>query len=713
MQSDLQQRCNEAFGIGPSRFPLFPFRSHQQVLDGLSHGISQGRRLLCLTGAPGSGKSAVLAALYDSLPLGYVGLVNQPGLGDVWAGLRGQLRLTGDNCTPVSRDNLLAALLEAQTHELPIVQLIDNADKLRPEDFVQLNRFFDRCNGQIVLAGSEELHALFPGADTPSGRERSGQVFTLLPLSDAETEDYIAHRLKQARFDPDLFSADALAAVAEYSSGTPLLINMLCFMALAESCAADMRPVTASDIDAVASQRWQSGIYPFRVPPPGAKDNDNPTNRDPRATKVPDVTPPDRAAEGRGGILRAADKAASVVADASPRPPDVDRSRHAPPAVGETALPDSASTHGDATANDTPPLAVDPPPAPTDRDPANTATVAAFPTATASHQPAQNDRAGKAQRPPRLSAEPRMPHPGTLAAAPRRRRLWPTVAVGATLATAAALAVLVALTGQPDGQIDDLRGAFADKLYQLAAAIDGSAPSPEPAVPAAVPDTGTQPSAIANTPSIARADGQNASGPPSTPEMIGPPIALAHDLDIARDLPSPAAGPRPGPVTTDPQPREAITQDDRAAASPAAPRDATAVSPASDKASATEATTASEATTARPPLADARAPAIPPGSAEPDAATTPAQPVKPAKPPVSEPVASSTESPAKPALSPTQRSHIAELYRKRAEYEINKGEYAHALTSIQYGLETAPNHPALEHLRMVVLNELGKSERGQ
>lgn len=737
MQSDLQKRCSLAFGLGLDDYPLYSFQSHREVLDGLRSGLEQGQHLLCLTGPPGSGKSAVLSELNNSLTSGFVGLITQPGLGDVLSRLKGRLQLSTDNRDPVSGCKLLAAVYEAQQHHQPIIQLVDNADKLQQPDFIQLNRLFQRFGGQLILSGTPALLSLFQtSADVPDPAQPE-QIFQLMPLTEKETGEYIQHRLRQVDFDPDLFTAEALTVVHHYSGGIPQLINMLCFMALAESCGSKAQSITADAIHDVAKQRWTSGIYPFHSPPPAPE----------TAAECAEHSP-SLAQEGRldTTFLR--------------------------PETAPEPVPDCKPLNGDDQSRGQPLFSAD--------------TVAAAATETVHKEPVPDlftpiNRHAPDHDLPKLYGEQRPSSSATPVDKPRHRKPWLITGLASTAIAALGIALYVN-SSLFAGKYEQLKSVASEKVNQLACADSGenalaSKVAPPEIITPLPSAAGTAPNI--QSPSVAQQDGANqvrnaaAVSPPA--ETARTTLAVTENTDSNEDAQAvkpivdsvsdfaafeqPATVPTQTEKPTDidrpmadgdhapdlsSQPDTtrrataatettalsrgasgaATTADtasdfaaiDHPTAVPAQPQNTSKIEDrlapqtqaladtASEQQSLPDATATHSETHATPPTA---------GQPAPDATATALLTTRQPRPmaqtdqtPVKKAARETSQASPSPALRTAQQSHIASLYLKRAEYEVRNGHYRDALISVGYGLESVPGHPALTRMRARVLKAM-------
>ncbi len=78
------------------------------------------------------------------------------------------------------------------------------------------------------------------------------------PIDAAETEAYIVHRLQTVGWHGDpSFSADAFAAIHEYTGGIPRKINVLCDRVLLMGCLDDKHAFTGKEVAGVIDDLQQ------------------------------------------------------------------------------------------------------------------------------------------------------------------------------------------------------------------------------------------------------------------------------------------------------------------------------------------------------------------------------------------------------------------------------------------------------------------------
>lgn len=144
-----------------------------------------------------------------------------------------------------------------QGHGRHPVLIIDEAQLLRTAEVVEefralLNLAHDgRKTMSIVLLGLPDLADAL-SLDAPLAQRVETRI-EIEPLDADEIAKYVEHRLSVAG-GSNLFSHDAIQALAAFSGGVPRLINTLADNALFEGFLAEERPVDASLVEEAARQ---------------------------------------------------------------------------------------------------------------------------------------------------------------------------------------------------------------------------------------------------------------------------------------------------------------------------------------------------------------------------------------------------------------------------------------------------------------------------
>lgn len=244
------------FNITPDPRFLYYAPHHREAYDHLVYGIQQRKGFIELTGEVGSGKTtlcrALLASLDDEVK---TALILNPTFSDSEL-LRAMLNDFGLSPTYGDRlsyvETLNAFLLDSYRQGMNVALLIDEAQDLSPEVMEQIRLLSNLETDQhkliqIVLCGQPELKKRLNLPELRQLRQRITVRYYLPPLSQAETEAYINHRLRVAGPASAVqFSPFAVRAIHRYARGCPRLINAVCDNALLAAYVYGERDVSAS-----------------------------------------------------------------------------------------------------------------------------------------------------------------------------------------------------------------------------------------------------------------------------------------------------------------------------------------------------------------------------------------------------------------------------------------------------------------------------------
>lgn len=223
---------------------LFPSPKHEEALMRLLYVIQGRRGAAVLTGDIGCGKTLVSRTLVNELaPQRYdVAVVTSPILTPVQFLREIIYQFEGDkDHNTAQRVDCLHAINRRmignyQSGRETIV-IIDEAhlvmekkgilEELRLLLNFQLN---DRFLLTLILIGQLDLEEKIKRVRALE--QRIAIKYRLLPLTQKETADYIAFRIKKAGAKRELFSEEATQAIYHISEGTPRRINSLCDLSL-------------------------------------------------------------------------------------------------------------------------------------------------------------------------------------------------------------------------------------------------------------------------------------------------------------------------------------------------------------------------------------------------------------------------------------------------------------------------------------------------
>jgi len=251
------------FDISPDPSFLWMSETHKEALAHLKYGIIDDKGFLVLTGDVGTGKTALIQYLIQSIDLATIVVtIPDPDMSklDFFNFLANELKM-GQTFTSKGEFliNFKKFLLKAFSTYQKVVLIIDEAQRLNNEllDEIRLLGNID-LSGLILLniffIGQNEFASILMEEKNRSTRQRISANFRIGPLSPEEVEEYIRHRLLVAGAAKQIFRHDAVNQVFRYSKGYPRLINIICDRALMTGYSSGQADITADIIDECARE---------------------------------------------------------------------------------------------------------------------------------------------------------------------------------------------------------------------------------------------------------------------------------------------------------------------------------------------------------------------------------------------------------------------------------------------------------------------------
>ncbi len=283
----------EHFNLTTDPFPLYPslkfvFMStaFEETMAHMAYGLEQNEDIVLITGPIGTGKTLAIHSLLSNLSKLYrtafvnVTQVDFPEL----------LKLIlADLDAPVTgradRADLVAAL-KKQVRDVQmaggrVLVVIDEAQNLSPETLegVRLLTNLGHPQGQalqVILSGQMDLERKVNLPQLAQLRQRIRVHYQLESLGRQEIDAYVAHRLKVAGCDRQLFRPKALDVIYQASAGVPRLVNLLAGRALLAAYVegkgfVDAEHVDLSDMPPVTGTSRMEGHVPATTEPPSAR----------------------------------------------------------------------------------------------------------------------------------------------------------------------------------------------------------------------------------------------------------------------------------------------------------------------------------------------------------------------------------------------------------------------------------------------------------
>jgi general secretion pathway protein A len=260
------------FSLAPDLGFFFESDAHRTALDALKQSIADKRAFTILTGDHGMGKTTICRALVERLdPRTFSSCVFTPiaSFADLLQAMLvdfGVLSREGARSGRVvdrSAHCLLGALHDFLLSIVPIganaVLIVDDAHQISGELLEEI-RLLSNLEAddakllQIVLVGQPDLLDRLGDEEALALDQRISRRTDLTPLTQADVDGYIAHRLAVAQSGSAVtFDRRAIDAVHTFSGGTPRLVNQLCEGALGIGAEQQRRVITAGAVEQAAT----------------------------------------------------------------------------------------------------------------------------------------------------------------------------------------------------------------------------------------------------------------------------------------------------------------------------------------------------------------------------------------------------------------------------------------------------------------------------
>lgn len=241
----------------------YPSESHQAALLKLRYAIENRRGAALLAGPSGSGKTLLVTMLRATLGQSFIPFVHLV-------------------FPQMDTEQLLSYLADELTEHAAAVQSIPQSIR-RIEQFLTANTERGRhavvavdeahlLDGRTLetlrlllnfeLAGRSALTLLLVGQPAilpmldraPQLAERLGVKSLLRPFSEAETSEYVDHRLRMAGGAREVFGSQAKAALYRLTHGIPRRVNRICDLAMLIGYAEQQTSVSAEQLESVSQE---------------------------------------------------------------------------------------------------------------------------------------------------------------------------------------------------------------------------------------------------------------------------------------------------------------------------------------------------------------------------------------------------------------------------------------------------------------------------
>ena len=267
------------FNVNPDPRFLFLTKEIEEALTGLMYGIQTRKGFITLTGEVGTGKTTLINRLLDWLhhrrartAFLFNSRMNSSQLFDF---ILAEFDIP---CESKSKSQQLLKLnhwlLERYRDGETVVLIIDEAQNLTYPVLEEIRLLTNLETStekllQIVLSGQPELEEKLKLPQLRQLRQRIMLRCRTTPLSEDQTRDYIAERLRIAGASGEpIFSPKTIEAIHVYSMGIPRVINLLCEHSLVNGFVEQQRPIQPKIVEEVAHEFQLDEVEP--VAPNGA-----------------------------------------------------------------------------------------------------------------------------------------------------------------------------------------------------------------------------------------------------------------------------------------------------------------------------------------------------------------------------------------------------------------------------------------------------------
>ena len=263
------------FKIIPNPNALFLSSRYENALTYLEYGLTEKTGFILLTGEIGMGKTTLVRYFLNKLgPHVDAGVIFNT---NVNADQILKMILLEFDLAPSDRDKsedldvLYQYLIERYREGKQVVLIIDEAQNLTREALEEVRMLSNLQTDeealiQIMIVGQPELNRKLEQPGLAQFSQRIAVRYHLSPLSREECHEYIAHRLRAAGGNPDVFLPDAMNLIYETARGIPRTINLLCDASLVYGYADEINTIGEYVVQQVIDDNEGVGITPGTWP---------------------------------------------------------------------------------------------------------------------------------------------------------------------------------------------------------------------------------------------------------------------------------------------------------------------------------------------------------------------------------------------------------------------------------------------------------------
>ena len=262
------------FNVNPDPRFLYLTKEIEEALTGLMYGIQTRKGFITLTGEVGTGKTTLINRLLEWLhhrkartAFLFNSRMNSNQLFDF---ILAEFDIP---CESKSKSQQLLKLnhwlLDRYRAGETVVLIIDEAQNLTYPVLEEIRLLTNLETStekllQIVLSGQPELEEKLKLPQLRQLRQRIMLRCRTSPLSQEQTQEYIAERLRIAGSSGEpIFCPKAIETIHVYSLGIPRVINLLCEHSLVNAFVEQQRPILPKIVEEVAHEFQLDEVEPI------------------------------------------------------------------------------------------------------------------------------------------------------------------------------------------------------------------------------------------------------------------------------------------------------------------------------------------------------------------------------------------------------------------------------------------------------------------
>ncbi|MFP4181641.1 ExeA family protein [Thiohalospira sp.] len=258
---------DEPFRLDPDTEYLYLSPGHRRARTFMEYALFREGGFVVVTGDVGTGKTTLvedfLGGLGDEVEIARLARTRMEPL-ELLQSLASRLGIPAFEGNRLHYIEAITAHLEANYRDGRIsLVVVDEAQALGRDALEELRLLTEFGGGRgrrlhVLLVGQPELGDLLDGPGMDQFLQRVRLRMHLTPLEPEEMAAYVAHRLRVAGGDPDLFDSSACQRVHEFTGGVPRLVNVLCDTALMIAYGEGRQwPGVTSVDEAIAELGWR------------------------------------------------------------------------------------------------------------------------------------------------------------------------------------------------------------------------------------------------------------------------------------------------------------------------------------------------------------------------------------------------------------------------------------------------------------------------